>query len=351
LLIQSLTALKASRIILYLSVFGLTHLLVDASCLILILGGIDAGDNLLTYVLLYNILAFGLQMPFGWVIDRIRIPAASAVLGCAVLSLGLMFFIHPLTSVILAGIGNALFHVGGGTVSLNLKPGKASMPGVFVAPGGIGLFAGGLVLKQYGFQPGIPAILLAAAGLIILLLKSPPILYEKRKVASLNYPVLIIVLLLVTICIRSAVGLSTDFHWKSEMPLLLMLTFAIALGKGVGGFLSDWFGWIRITVGGLVVSALLLYFGSQFPFAGITGMVLFNMTMPVTLVAISNLLPGRPGFSFGLTTLALLAGSLPTFFRYKVLISDRPVALTLILLSALILFIGLRLYYRNRSLE
>jgi FSR family fosmidomycin resistance protein-like MFS transporter len=262
-----------------------------------------------------------------------------------------MLFIHPLTAIILAGIGNALFHVGGGTVALNLKPGKAAMPGVFVAPGGIGLFAGGMILKFYGFHPEIFAISLVCLGLIVFLIKSPSIFYEIKEAKAINYLGLTILLLLITICIRSVVGLSIVFPWKSNMTLLILLTSSIALGKGLGGFLSDYFGWIKITVGGLAISALLLFYGAQFPIAGLIGIFLFNLTMPVSLVAISNSLPGRPGFSFGLTTFAMVAGALPTFFKTKTFFSASPVILILILVSTVVLFIGLKLYNQNQKLS
>jgi FSR family fosmidomycin resistance protein-like MFS transporter len=286
-------------------------------------------------------------LPFGFIIDRIHKPVLSAVLGCIVLSLGLVLFIHPLVAIILAGVGNALFHVGGGTVSLNLKPGKAAMPGVFVAPGGIGLFAGGVILKLYGFHPEIFVVLLLGMGLIIFLLKSPTIFYEIKKDRAVNYLFLTIVLLLITICIRSVVGLSINFSWKSNMTWLILLTSGIALGKGLGGFLADYLGWIKITAGGLAISALLLLFGAQFPIAGIAGLFLFNLSMPVTLVAISNSLPGRPGFSFGLTTLAMILGALPTFFKTRIFFSETVIIITLVVVSAITLFFGLKLYNQN----
>jgi FSR family fosmidomycin resistance protein-like MFS transporter len=154
-------------------------------------------------------------------------------------------------------------------------------------------------------------------------------------------------LLLVTICIRSGVGLSMSFPWKSQIILLMLLTFCIALGKGLGGFLADYFGWIKIAVGGLIISALLLFYGTQTPAAGIIGMFLYNLTMPVTLVAVSNLLPGKPGFSFGLTTFALMAGALPSFFNFKDFLSRSPVIFFLVVISAVFLFSGLRLYNQN----
>lgn len=339
-----MNTLKTSKISISLAVYGLTHALVDASCVLLLLGGIDVQCDLLTYILIYNLLAFGLQLPFGLIIDRIHKPVLSAILGCIVLSMGLMLFTYPLAAIILAGVGNALFHVGGGTVSLNLRPGKAALPGVFVAPGAIGLFAGGLISKMYGFHPEIFVILLLAMGLIIFLIKSPPIIYQTKKTTAVNYLVLTIVLLLFTICIRSVVGLSINFPWKSNMTLLILLTAGIALGKGLGGFLADRFGWIKITVGGLAISALLLFYGAQFAVAGIVGLFLFNLSMPVTLVAISNLLPGRPGFSFGLTTFAIVAGALPTFFKTKTFFLGTPVILTLVVVSTIVLFFGLKQY-------
>ena len=336
-----------SKVVTYLVVYGFAHALVDASCILLLLGGIDVKGDLLTYILIYNLLAFGLQLPFGWILDRIHQPVLTAVLGCIILSLALLSFIHPMTAVILAGTGNALFHVGGGTISLNLRPGKASIPGLFVAPGGIGLFAGGLILKLNGFHPLFFVVFLLVMGLIIFVLKSPPIFYEIKKAKSLNYLALTIMLLLITICIRSAVGLSVAFPWKSNMTLLILLTASIALGKGLGGFLADHFGWIKTTVSGLALSALLLYFGPQFAVAGIVGLFFFNLTMPVSLVAISNLLPGRPGYSFGLTTFAMIAGALPTFFKAKTFLSTNLVILFLIILSTITLFIALKRYNQH----
>jgi MFS transporter, FSR family, fosmidomycin resistance protein len=339
--------LKTSKISISLTVYGLTHALVDASCILLLLGGIDVQGDLLTYILIYNLLAFGLQLPFGLIIDRIHKPVLSAIVGCIVLSMGLVLFIYPLASIILAGIGNALFHLGGGTVSLNLRPGKAALPGVFVAPGGIGLFAGGVISKLYGFHPVLFVGFLLSMGLIIFMIKSPPIIYETKKTSAVNCLVLTIVLLLITVCIRSVVGLSINFPWKSNMTLLILLTASIALGKGLGGFLADRFGWIKITVGGLLLSVLLLFFGAQFAVAGIVGLFLFNLSMPITLVAISNSLPGRPGFSFGLTTLAIIAGALPTFYKTKTFFSETPVILTLVVVSSVVLFISLKQYIQR----
>ena len=43
---------------------------------------------------------------------------------------------------IIAGIGNALFHVGGGIDVLNISEKKASLSGIFVSTGAMGIFLG-----------------------------------------------------------------------------------------------------------------------------------------------------------------------------------------------------------------
>jgi len=327
-----------------LSLYSITHAVVDACCFFLIMGGIDAREKIATYIVSYNILAFGLQLPLGWFIDKIKKPAAASALGCIILILGLFMYHHALVATILAGIGNALFHVGGGTISLNLNRRKAALPGIFVSTGTLGLFVGVFMAKQIHFQPVLPAIILISLALTILTTQSPRILYKSKKTDYSNLLLITLILLLITISIRSTVGLSLNFPWKSNMQLLLLFTIGITLGKAFGGFLSDRFGWIKVSVFGLVISSVLLFWGSQHAIAGILGILFFNFTMPVTLVAISNLLEGKPGFSFGLTTFALIIGALPTFFKNIKLFSDIHIILILTLTSAILLYAGLIFY-------
>ena len=46
----------------------------------------------------------------------------------------------------------------------------------------------------------------------------------------------------------------------------------------------------------------------------VIGVILFNMTMPITLGIVAQRLPKNPGIAFGLTTAALLLGAVPSFF-------------------------------------
>jgi hypothetical protein len=64
--------------------------------------------------------------------------------------------------------------------------------------------------------------------------------------------------------------------------------------------------------------------------------------MPVTLVAVAALLPGRPGFAFGLACVALVGGAVPTYYHEVKTLFSPTLFLTLILLSAAALYVSLR---------
>jgi FSR family fosmidomycin resistance protein-like MFS transporter len=89
----------------------------------------------------------------------------------------------------------------------------------------------------------------------------------------------------------------------------------VVLGKALGGVLADRHGFAPVAVGALLASLPLLVLAPSSPAAGILGMLVFNMTMPVTLAVMANVLPERPGFAFGLTCTALVAGGLPPLLR------------------------------------
>jgi len=331
-----------------LAVYGLAHAVIDATCAAVIFSLLNLNAISSKYffylVILYNVLAFGLQAIIGLYIDNWRAPKFSAIFGSVLTACSVILIsISPLAAVLLAGIGNAFFHVGGGSISLNLTPKKASAPGVYVAPGALGLFVGALIGKTGNFAGWHFLLAILFLCVLMFITELPKMNYNKKS-ARLNYFELILILVLLAITVRSFIGLAIVFPWKSNLLLGIILVCAVVLGKGLGGIFADRFGWIKIAVGALLVSCPLLAFGSSYPIAGIAGMFLFNMTMPVTLVAISNILPGRPGFSFGLTCLALLVGCLPIFTQIKNYLNGAPAVIGIIIFSAVSLYISLKMY-------
>jgi len=350
---HQVASLSRRSIIANLSVYGVNHWLVDAACVglvfSLIAGGNYSNSEIFGFAFLYNSLAFGSQALFGLIVDRYQRPRQAALIGNILICLaGLSFLIFPLASIILAGLGNALFHVGGGTISLNLIPRRASAPGIFVAPGALGVLAGTLV-GNHGQALILPLVFaLIILSVLIFVVEKPSINYEKLKTRnSYIYWELILLLLFLSITIRSFIGLILIFPWKVKISWLVISVFFIFLGKGLGGILGDKFGWLRVGVGSLFLSAILLSLGTSTPVVGILGLFFFNFSMPITLVAISNLLPGRPAFAFGLTCLALVLGALPITWLDKQSYNYTWVILFIVLISAAALYRGLRLYYKN----
>jgi len=139
-------------------VYGTDHAKVDAICVGVVFSlhknQTVSLDNFGILVILYNVLAFGIQALLGFAVDFFKSPRLAVLLGCILTSSSAFTFIYfPVLAVVLAGIGNALFHVGGGSICLNLTPKKASAPGIFVAPGALGLMIGTLLGRNGQFIP------------------------------------------------------------------------------------------------------------------------------------------------------------------------------------------------------
>lgn len=337
-----------------LFVYGTSHAVVDGICaaiIFTILKNQTFGiPEFIKLVILYNILAFGLQSIFGLVVDYFKVPRLSALTGSILTGISAFAFpFFPIFSIISAGVGNALFHIGAGSISLNLTPTKATAPGLYVAPGALGLLVGTLLGKNGQFIPWVPVFILFILCLLMFLIKNPEINYEESPIfkKKINYFGIIFVLIFSSVIIRSFIGSALVFPWKTNLTLLVILTLAVVLGKAMGGILADKFGWMKMGISSLVLSIPLLIFGVNAPVLAIIGMFLFNITMPITLVTISNILPGHPAFSFGLTCLALIIGSFPLFVESNGLFSNHFVILSVIFISVLALYYGLRFYFKN----
>lgn len=337
----------------FIPVYSVAHFLVDTACAFLLLGVLEIKDAILA-MLLYNAFAFVLQAPFGYLIDKYLNPKRVAIIGLTLIATAYIFWDNPLIAISIASIGNALYHVGGGSLVLSLNERKATYIGIFVAPGALGLAIGSLLsfskLDVYNWL--LPMLLLSISGLIFFL-KTPPFKrnIENRLPSSISYSILLIVLIMVPIIVRSLIGLSIDFTWKENKTLLFVLVSSLVLGKVFGGILADKFGLLKVGIGGLVLSSPLLAFYSPVPFLGILGAFVFNFTMPVTLIAILNVLPNNKGLSFGLTTVALFIGAMPTILGKNLWLKNDIIVLSFILLASVVLFAALRLMIKLKILK
>ena len=297
-------------------ILRIAHFFVDFGCAFLCLG--YAEDNIQFYLLIYNFCAFALQMPLGLLVDRFGRQIRVAGAGVLLTAVTMMFRPQPLVGVIMAGCGNALFHVGGGVYVLKGCADKCAPLGEFVAPGALGLFLGGYFTDAWPYINPLAILVLLILAAVLLFAehdeaaKATPTSLQsipKKQAAAL-------VLLFLVVVLRSAAGFQFVFSWKTGSTALIF-AMAVMTGKALGGVLSDRFGMSRTSLVSLLIGAVLFIFADKSAVCGILAVLCFNCTMPVTLFAACKIAKGLPGFSFGLLTFALFLGLLPSYFGFS----------------------------------
>ena len=268
-------------------------------------------------LLIYNFCAFALQMPLGALLDLLaaenrRCGTLFALLGVILTILGAL--LHPS----LLGIGNALFHVGGGfdVIHEDMQCCRKSRNlGVFVAPGAIGLYVGTLFGSRVdGYGTFITAAILAVPILITLIKQGSVAVYTAPSTPFTRILFIPILCCFAVVVLRSWIGLAVSFPWKSNSILAAFAVCGAAAGKVCGGFLGARYG-MQLTATVTLTLAAVSYLFGNVPILGILAIFLFNMTMPLTLYLLAEKLPKLAGFSFGLLTFGLFLGFLPVYFQ------------------------------------
>ncbi len=335
-----------------ISIYSLIHFIVDLSCAILVTNLVTQkmglGEKLFIAIILYNFFAFAVQLPVGIIADKVNKNALCSAIGCLLVAVAYAFSSYGIIACIIAGIGNSMFHVGGGIDVLNISEKKATLSGIYVSTGAMGIFLGSMSAK-YGFTEYyiIVLTLIFSAGMLAWL-------YAQIKDKVKNVEMIILKLsanetiavacLVFTVCIRSFVGLILSFEWKANMILAVLSIFAVILGKMFGGIIGDRIGFKKISIISLSISSVLFLFAFSNPASGILAILFFNMTMPITLTALSNILDNNRGMAFGLLTLALFVGSVPKFFGIGIGIFS-PIGLFVItFISLVVLYVGIKKY-------
>ena len=338
------------------------HAVVDFGCAALVMGiARETGISLplaATVIILYDFCAFALQFPVGILADRLNRNSLIAALGCALVAIGFLLRPWAVTACVIAGIGNALYHVGGGVDVLNLSDRKAALSGIFVSTGDLGLFLG---LNAHLLPLGSTAI-------FILLLVSTAILLGLYYLIKYRYRVenvpcerliepgslsdgqkLILFCMMSTVYLRSCFGVCMSFSWRSAFTGGLIAASAIMLGKMLGGVIGDRLGWTKTSVCSLLLAAVLIVFAEKSMACGLAALVLFNMTMPITLCVTVDLFRNRRGAAFGLTSAMLFFGLIPAFDRTAELLEKISSIVAGTVVSAVLLSVGLIAYRKWRT--
>jgi len=291
-------------------------------------------------------------MPLGLLADKMRMTRTLAVLGCMIIAASPLIAAFPLLFSSIAGLGNALFHIGAGRDVLIGRDNSYSALGFFVSPGAAGIFLGTLAGKADAIPAvAVSGILIAFAAVIFFFV--PALWDENRMVIPVQTGpifgkgeagkmlVFMLLSLFLVVCLRSYVGMTLSFPWKVTGNNALYLVIAVVCGKAVGGILADSFGPLKTSFASLFLCAILFLFYRE-PFCGVLAVFLFNMTMPITLGGVSNLLKSSPGFAFGVLTFGLFFGLIPVLLGLENALSIPYGFTAACIASALLMYYGFR---------
>lgn len=283
----------------FLYAFG--HLLVDMCCAMTMLSlSPEPG-----FFVLYNFLAFAAQMPIGLLADGLGTNRAFAQAGAVMVLLG-MLPLSLVLKILLIGLGNACYHVGGGREALLSHQGMTGL-GLFVSPGAAGIFLGS-IYADHPVMVFVSALLLVVCVFAITFFCDGRSKFQDRKLPNDKE----LIIMFSVVLLRSLVGLTMDTPWKAGI-YIGAAAIAAAAGKALGGVLADRIGWRISGVASLLISAAVFLLPDS-GVAGLIGVFLFQMTMPVTLGQAASHCRGYEGFVFGLLTFGLFLGYLPAAF-------------------------------------
>ena len=300
-----------------ITIVSVMHCMIDFLCAFAVFGTFRYRYDPYRVYLYYSFFAFAVQMPLGIILDRIigegkhakDLPPFWFTTAGIVLTL-LGIFTNP----VILGLGNALFHTGGGVTSIQ-EDDRAHLGGrglgVFVAPGAVGLFLGGEISSfSRVIVPALSVLVLAVLWFMLYRsMKNTAPEYASMPSVSFEHPGVrgVILACFAVVVIRSAVGTAVRFPWKSGFALSFLAALVLAAGKSAGGFAGARFGIKQTALVSLPGAAVCYLFKDILP-AGLAALFLFNMSMPLTLYLLAKKMPGMPGFAFGLLTFALYLG-------------------------------------------
>ena len=342
--------------------FALCHFVVDFACVSTMLCAVsrvlgESGQGSMEVValsiLLYDIVAFTLQLPIGIALDQLDKNSYAALLSYALVGAGVVLSLVPIAllewpAILLLAIGNALFHSAGGLSVLNISQKHAGPSGIFIATGAVGVFLG-TFSAQYGR-------LQVAFSLLVLLFLCASITRVVQKVNKKYWNIhnapfaipefssrtlLAIFLLCFVVALRSYTGMIMAFPWKSEMLLLALSILGVFAGKALGGMVADRIGFRTTAIFSLIAAATLFVPSWEMPLMGLLAVFFFNFTMAITLASLSNILHEAKGTAFGLASFSLAIGALPALLGLRL---EHPLVLSAMsLISALALGVSLTL--------
>ena len=337
----------------FVSIYSVCHFIVDFVCAIFVLGKIPyyANTNIdyTIAVVIYNFFAFAFQVPLGYILDNFKTYKYVSIIGMCLIGFCYMIDINNvfiLSSIV--GIGNALFHLEGGVGIYSLSKRKAFLNGLFVAPGALGIFLGTTFHDEL-IVTYLPVILIAISIFLLFFVQKREIHKELNENIKGNFNnasiALIVVLIGLSIIVRSIGGSAIIYTWKSGFIVGFIYTISIVIGKAFGGLLADKFGLLKVALISLTCSAICLILGYNVHVLAYIGILLFNIPMSITLTILENTLAKKIACAVGLNTMFLFIGYLICFI--DITINNNFILISSILFAMLSIYLAHKLYLKG----
>ena len=301
------------------------HFVVEVVCFYSITNMIGNSIFLWIAPFVYDALAFTPQGIIGYFSDKYPkinmglIGTVFLLVGLVTMSLNLLPGAY--TELVLVCFGNAFIHVAGAEVTLRSSKGKMAHSAIFVSGGSFGVITGKLLKGS-----GVSYLFILLLGLTMIPFILLAEYYRKEQndeCKNFNYhnkklnPNLLIILTVFIVFSRSYMGYGIPTAWNKTVIQTVLLFCVMGVGKALGGIFLDAFGIRKTAIVSILCSLPFLLFGDNLMFVSLIGILLFSMTMPVTLAVLVSVLKKKPGIAFGLTTIGLFLGFTPIFF-YKI---------------------------------
>lgn len=298
--------------------FCLIHFILEVTCFYT-LAAYTSSNMFPVIALMYDLFAFVPQGLIGAFSDKYRkvnIGAIGLVLTLFAL-ISLKFNLPVYVIFTLLTIGNALVHVEGAESTLRTSKGKMFPSSLFVAGGAFGIITGRLL-----YQNNVSVLLIMLVNVIALLITVIAYRYRKDedyKLEEYSYDntkvntTLLIILAVFVVAVRSYSSYGIPTGWNKTVLQSILLFCFMGIGKALGGLLIDKTNIKIASIVSTVLALPFLLFGNHNMYLSLIGIMLFSMTMPVTLALLVSRLKKSPGIAFGLTTIGLFVGALPAF--------------------------------------
>ena len=268
---------------------------------------------------IYDGLAFVPQALIGYISDKYP-KINMGIIGMILLVISYIVFIWlklpTIVSLVIICLGNAFIHVSGAENTLKNSEGKLSHSAIFVGGGSFGVISGRLLAGiEFNMILIIPFILTMIPFILL-----ADTYKGKSGTKNFNYvkesinPHLVVILAVLVVIVRGYMGYGIPTSWNKTVTQTVILFCIMGVGKCLGGILSDAYGIRKVGIISTILAIPFLCLGNNLMIVSLLGVMMFSMTMPITLAILVSVLKHKSGLAFGLTTIGLFLGTAPIFF-------------------------------------